>query len=251
MDPQSAEEDSMKTFWKVAGIAALVALLGVVVVGAMAFAQEPEDGADWPFNFRERLHQAVADVLGITVQEYDTAVETARGQTLDEAVTEGWLTQDQADRMRERVEEGFGPGMGGMFHGGPRGGMFGPGDSFISVAAEELGMTVQDLVAELQDGKTLANVADEKSVDPQVIVDAFVAQHTERLNEAVAEGRITQEQADSMTQQMTEEVQEHLSESFPFEGGGPGGCEGGMLGGHRHGGPSGGRMQSFPGQTDA
>jgi len=243
----------MKSVWKVAGIAALVALLGVAVVGAMAFAQEPEDGADWPFNFREKLHQAVADVLGITIGEYDAAVETARDQVLGEAVTEGWLTQGQADRMRERAEEGFGPGMGGMFQGGRRGGMFGPEDSFISVAADELGMTVQDLVVELQDSKTIADVAADKDVDPQVIVDAFVAQHTERLNEAVADGRITQKQADLMTEQMTEEVQEHLTEPFPFEGGGPGGCEGGMgmPGGHWHGGQSGGPMRSFPGQTDA
>ncbi len=241
----------MKTFWKVAGIAALVAILGVAVVGAMAFAQEPEDGADWPFNFREKLHQAVADVLGITVEEYDAAVETAREQVLGEAVTEGWLTQDQADRMRERAEEGFGPGMGGKFHGGPRGGMFGPGNSFISVAADELGMTVQDLVSELQDGKTIADVATAKGVDPQAIADAFVAQHTEWLNEAVADGRITQEQADQMLQHMTEEVQEHLTEPFPFEGRGPGGCGGGMFGGHWRGGQSGGPMRIFPGQTDA
>lgn len=241
----------MKRFWKLAGIVTLVALLGGIVVGAMAFAQEPEGGADWPFNFRERLHQAVADVLGITVEEYNAAVETAREQVLGEAVTEGLLTQDQADRMRERVEEGFGPGMGGMFHGGPRGGMFGPGNSFISVAADELGMTVPDLVSELQDGKTIADVAADKEVDPQVIVDAFVAQHTEWLNQAVADGRITQEQADQMLQQMSEEVQEHLTEPFPFEGGGPGGCGGGMFGGHWRGGQSGGPMRTFPGQTDA
>jgi polyhydroxyalkanoate synthesis regulator phasin len=241
----------MKRFWKLAGIVTLVALLGGIVVGAMAFAQEPEDEADWPFNFRERLHQAVADVLGITVDEYNSAVETAREQVLGEAVTEGLLTQDQADRMRERVEEGFGPGMGGMFHGGPRRGMFGPGNSFISVAADELGMTVPDLVSELQDGKTIAEVAADKEVDPQVIVDAFVAQHTEWLNQAVADGRITQEQADQMLQQMSEEIQEHLTEPFPFEGGGPGGCGGGMFGGHWRGGQSGGPMRTFPGQTDA
>jgi polyhydroxyalkanoate synthesis regulator phasin len=241
----------MKRFWKLAGIVTLVALLGGIVVGAMAFAQEPEGEADWPFNFRERLHQAVADVLGITVEEYNAAVETAREQVLGEAVTEGLLTQDQADRMRERVEEGFGPGMGGMFHGGPRGGMFGPGNSFISVAADELGMTVPDLVSELQDGKTIADVAADKEVDPQVIVDAFAAQHTEWLNQAVADGRITQEQADQMLQQMSEEVQEHLTEPFPFEGGGPGGCGGGMFGGHWRGGQSGGPMRTFPGQTDA
>jgi hypothetical protein len=128
--------------------------------------------------------------------------------------------------------------------------MFGPGNSFISVAADELGMTVQDLVSELQDGKTIADVAAEKGVDPQAIADAFVAQHAEWLNEAVADGRITQEQADQMLQHMTEEVQEHLTEPFPFEGHGPGGCEGGMFGGRGHGWRPGGPVRAFPGQKD-
>ncbi len=234
----------MRNALKIVGIATLVAILGVVAVGAIAYAQDDGDGdgSTWPFNFRERFNQAVADVLGITVEEYDAALETAQGKVLDEAVTEGWLTEDQADRMRERAEGGFGPGMrGGKFgpgrgHGGFMGG---PEGSLVAVAAEELDMSVQDLIAELQDGKSIADVAGEKGVELQTIADAFLAQLSESLNQAVENGRLTQERADWMLEQAGEKVMEQLEGTW--EGCGPHGFPGG-------GGP--GRMWGFPGQTD-
>jgi hypothetical protein len=66
----------MQRFWKVAGIATLVAILGVVAIGTVAFAQE--DGEGFPFDFGARFREAIADALGITVDEYDAAVEEAR-----------------------------------------------------------------------------------------------------------------------------------------------------------------------------
>jgi hypothetical protein len=243
----------MKTFWKIAGIATLVAILGIVAVGAVVLAQDAEDGVDWPFNFRTRMHEAIANILGVGVDEYDTAIETAREQVLDEALDEGWLTQDQADRMRERVEEGFGPGMRGGFVG-PRGGIFGPGrgrgglmagpeNSLITVVADQLGMTVDELLGELQDGKSIVDVAAEQGVELQAIADAFIAQQADWLAEAVEEGRLTQKQADWMLDQMEERILEHLDAPFSFFGGrGPGGCW--------HGGGRGG-FGGFPGLNES
>ena len=54
----------MKGFWKVAGIAALVAILGVTAIGAVAYAED-DGGSNWPFNFRERTQEAMASILGI------------------------------------------------------------------------------------------------------------------------------------------------------------------------------------------
>jgi hypothetical protein len=86
---------------------------------------------------------------------------------------------------------GMGKGFGGFGRG-----MFGPGNSLISIAADELGMSLTDLLTELQDGKSIADVAAEKGVDTGAIVDAYLADLKENLDEAVAEGRITQKQAD-------------------------------------------------------
>lgn len=229
----------MKRVWKFAGIATLIAILGVAAVGAVAYAQD--DGSGGPFDFGGRFRQAIAGILGITVEEYDAAVEQAQEQVVGEALDEGWLTEDQAERMRERMDQGFGPrGMGKGFMG-PRGGFLGHGGgSLIGMFAEELDMSVQDLFAELQDGKTLAEVASENGVDAQAVADAYLAQLEENLTQAVADGKITQNQADWMLQQATESVPDQLNNTW--EDCAPHGFPGG-------GRP--GRMWGFPGQSDA
>lgn len=245
----------MRKLWLVAGLGALVVILGAGALGAIALAQDGDDGSG--FDFRQKLHEAIAAALGIDVDKYDAAVDTARQQVLDEAVSEGVLTEEQAERMSERLAEGF--GVGGF--GGRRGGMLGGRGvmlggsqaSLLAVAAEVLGMSVEDLTAALQDedSNSISAVAAAKGVEPQAIADAFVAQRAERLAEAVEAGRITQEQADVMLERMEKEVLEHLDD--PFTGtGGPGGCFGGRPGGSRHGGMMGpGGLRAYPGTDES
>ncbi len=252
----------MKKLWTIVGLVALVVLLGSTALGTIALAQDGEDGTVWPFDFRQRVHDAIATALGISADEFDAAVDTARQQVLDEAVSEGVLTEEQAERMSERQAQGVGPGGMSAFgrgrgmmgrQGGFGGMMAGTQSSLLSVAAEELGMTLDELTAELQDGKTIADVAAEKGVEPQAIADAFLAQRAEWLAGAVADGRITQQQADWMLENMQEQVLEHLDS--PFAGtAGPGGCWGDRQGGswRRGGGMMGpGGFQGFPGTDES
>jgi len=254
----------MKGNWKRTGmIAAIVALVGVVGVGTVAYAQTAGETAGWP-GFRARIHDTIADVLGISVEAYDAALDTAHDQAIDEAVAEGLLTQEQADQMQERMEQGGrlgGPmGFGGRgmdaapfgarpdFGGrqGFGGAMSFRGDNPVGVAAEILGLSEEDLLTELQDGKSIADVAAEQGVDPQAIADAYVAQVSESLAQAEADEKITQEQADAMLSN----IEEHAADMLENAGCGlmPGGfSRGGMRGGSdRFGGgarpaPAGGR----------
>ncbi len=208
----------MSRLWKIAGIAVLVALLAVSTV-ALVSAQGPQAGqGNQGLNLWERMHEALAKALGITVEQYDSAVGTARDEVLKQAVEEGLLTQEQADRMLERELGGF--MFGGMMRGGRPGvrghGMGGPGSSLISVAAEQLGMTVEELVTELKADKTIADVAQAKGVELKTIVDAFIAPRAEWLAELVADGRITQAEADEKLAEMRTEAEEHLQQAYPF-----------------------------------
>jgi len=225
----------MRKFWKVAAVVAVVVVLGTAAVAAVAVAQEGTEGVKVGLtDLRQEFHDAVAGILGISVEEYDTALDQAREQVLDKAVEEGNLTQNQADRIRERADQGFGPGMMG---GGLGRGMMGRGlgwgmmgdsqDSLIAVAADKLGMTVDELQTQLKDGKTIADLASEKGVDLQSIVDAFMTSRQEALSQAVTDGKITQEQADQMLENMRDMVEDHLNGEMPAFG--PGGC-GGMGG---------------------
>jgi len=218
----------MKKVWKIVGIAALVAVLGVVAVGAVAVAQADTQSTE-PFDFAARFKAALADILGISVEEYDAAVDKAQEQVVNEAVAEGWLTEEQAELLRWRMDQA--PGGWGMGHGFGRGmrGFF-MGDNLLSIAADKLDMKLTELLTELQQGKSIADVAKEKGVDTQTIVDAYLAQIKETLDKAVADGRITQKQADYQLQQIEQRVTDQLDNTWPNGGRGFGGHRGGMMG---------------------
>jgi hypothetical protein len=215
----------MKRIWKIVGIATLFAILGVAAVGAVAYAQD--DGEGVPFDFAGKFKEALVDILGVTVEEYDNAVDQARGQVVDEAKSEGWLTDDQAEMLQWRWEQAPDMGMRGMGRGfdkcGPA--MLGRGDNLASLAADALDLSLTDLLTELQDGKSIADVAGEKGVDTQVIIDAYTAQLKEKLDGSVTEGRITQKQADYQLEQATERVTQQIENTWTdgFRGGRHGG----------------------------
>ena len=67
----------------------------------------------------------------------------------------------------------------------------------IAVAATALDMSEADLVAELKAGKSIADVASAKGVALDTVVDALYADLKTHVDAHVAEGKITQTQADA------------------------------------------------------
>jgi uncharacterized protein (DUF433 family) len=76
----------------------------------------------------------------------------------------------------------------------------------LDVAAGVIGIERTDLVAELRDGKSIADVATAHGVDPQAVVDALVQAGQERINEAVAAGTLDPERAASLEARLEERV---------------------------------------------
>ena len=62
------------------------------------------------------------------------------------------------------------------------------GQGLIGVAAEALGLTPEELLAQLSEGATPADVAIAQGVDPSALVDALVAPLAERVSAWVLEG---------------------------------------------------------------
>ncbi len=112
--------------------------------------------------------------------------------------------------------------------GGPGGngrvgtGVGGPQNSLVAVAAQVLGMNQTDLVAALNTGKTIADVANDKGVAPDKIVDAFVTLRKAALDQAVASGKITQAQEDAMLATMRTNVTAQISAQWQPRGYGNG-----------------------------
>jgi hypothetical protein len=105
----------------------------------------------------------------LTGEDIQAALKDVLKERLDEAVANGRLTQEDADRILQRAEEGgfpLGPG-GGMRHhmhfGGP----------FLEAAAQALGLSEDALPEQLEDGKSLADVAAARNVPKSKVVAAI------------------------------------------------------------------------------
>lgn len=128
----------------------------------------------------------------------------ALSETLKELVANNTITQQQADAITSSLEqkmkargEGGGKGeRGGKGgHGGPgRGGVEGK-KQFGETAAGAIGIDVATLRTELEGGKSIAEVAQARGVDPQKVIDAIVAKATADIDQAVADGKIPAERA--------------------------------------------------------
>ena len=119
-------------------------------------------------------------------------------EALAPLVAAGTITQAQADAVIEALQaakpeghHGHGPG---IVHAG------------LDTAAKALGITTEELRTALRDGKTVADVAAEKGVEVQVVIDALVADAQARIATAVSEGRITQAQADERLATLTDDI---------------------------------------------
>ena len=100
---------------------------------------------------------------------------------------------------------GGGRGMGGFGRGGFAWSGGGPWTMF-DTAAEALGLTPEELFAELRAGKSPAEIAEEQGVEVEALYDAMNAARGEAMQQAieqaVQDGRLSQEQADQMLERL-------------------------------------------------
>ena len=105
--------------------------------------------------------------------------------------------------------------------GGPCGGHVG---ASLDAAAEALGVTVDELRDALQDGKSIADLAGEKGVDVQTVIDALVADATAKIDEKVASGDLDADRAAELKENLADRITEMVNHEGGFRGpGGPGG----------------------------
>lgn len=173
--------------------------------------------------FRDGFVKSFASRLGVDEAKLNTAFTGAVDDTLAQAVKDGKLTQAQADKIKEAAKNGFQGNLGGMggFKGGHGPGRGGFGDfeklagPTIEATAKTLGMTTDELKAELKAGKSIATVAQAKNVPVQQVKDTMLASIKTQLDGAVKDGKLTQAQADMAYQMTTTNIDRIINASHP------------------------------------
>ena len=198
-------------------LAALAVIgLGAVAIGGAVTSAQEGDGPVGTFVSN------LAEKLGVSESELTTAIKDTRVEMLDEAVANGRLTQEQADRMREKINEsdyglfGFGRGFGDRLCHRAAGHVLG-------TAAEVLDMPKEDLAQQLKDGKSLAEVAEAKGMSVEDFKSALLDKEKAKLDTLVSEDKLTQAQADKIY----EKFQENIDTIVNAVPGADGPCHGG------------------------
>jgi hypothetical protein len=144
----------------------------------------------------------VAEAEGIDVQTVIDALVAAATEQLE--VLEAALPEHMTDLVnREGWGEHDGPGRPGH---GPR--FLG---ARLEAAAEAIGITADELRTALEDGSTIAEVAEANGVDVQTVIDALVAEATARIEAAVADGSLDAQRADELQANLVERITAHVN----------------------------------------
>jgi hypothetical protein len=207
------------------GAAALVvAGGGGAAVAATGSGSSPNDFLD-----------SVARHLGISRQKLDEATKAAAIDQVDAQLKAGQITQAQADELKKRIQDGDVPPLGALRGGGPGfgfglGGPGGPGgllktgiSDSLAAAAKYLGLSESALRDQLNDGKSLADMAKAQGKDLNGLKDAILAAAKSDLDKAVSDKKLTQSQADDVYSRLKDRIDDLVNGQLRMHFRGPGG----------------------------
>lgn len=189
------------------------------------------------------LLDAAAKALNLTTEQLltklsdgkTTIADVAKQQNVDiNSVIDAMTNADKA-RIGDIVNQpwpkpgfGFGKGAGAgapmpgvPMPGGPAGpaviggglGRFGSA-AFDSVA-KALGITTDELTADLAKGQSIADIAKAKNVDINKVIDTLVGDATAKIDQAVTDKHVTQEQADKLKSMLKTVITNLVNNGFP------------------------------------
>jgi lambda repressor-like predicted transcriptional regulator len=179
----------------------------------------------------------VAEEAGVSPDVLISAMLAELSSRLDQVVADGNLTQDEANaKIAQATERATTFVYEGPQHDGPRPGGHGPGGQGhdgqhaggrnqghqLSLVADLLGVEPGDVASMLAQGGTLAEVATEAGINPDVLVNAIVDTTAERVEQGVENGNLTDERADEILSQATDRATRFVYEAHPGVGQGRG-----------------------------
>ncbi len=197
------------------------ALLAVVVAGVLtgvALAQGGGSGGSGSSTRVDQFLGFLATRLGISSDQLKTDVQGAASDTVDQMLKDGTITQQQADKLNQEIQNGNFPGllgMGGRFGGF---GMMGKGEfgaslqSIVQAVAGKLNLTPQQIQDQLKSGKSLAEIASAQGVSRDDLKSDITTAVDQQVDKAVTDGKITQTRADQIKSNLSSKLDQIIDQ---------------------------------------
>ena len=164
------------------------------------------------------LADEVAAKLGVSPEQLRTAFRAVLTARVDAAVAAGKLTPAQAAKLKARIANAKGLGVGvergfAKKHRALVQQRLGARAKGLGAAATYLGLTREQLRTELRAGKSLAQIASAQGKSADGLETALLAPSKERLAKAVAAKRLTQQRADKILERLEAQVEKRIAGS--------------------------------------
>lgn len=163
--------------------------------------------------------QSLNDYLvanGIDPVVVATTASATATETINQAVLEGVITQEQADQMITNLDDSIARIMEHPVPNVQRARVIVQLEMIVvQAAADELGMSLVDLMRASEPGQALRDVIMTNGGNPAAVTAAAIATATTQIEEALASGNITSEQAEQMLANLENAVESSLDRPLP------------------------------------
>ena len=159
--------------------------------------------------------------LGVSQDKLGTAIKDAGGQTVDDAVARGTITQKQAGAIKSKVsaDKSCAAAVAGL---GQRARGAGVARTLVlQAAAKTLGIAPAQLTADLAQGKTVSQIAPQGMTEAQ-FASGLQSNLKSDLDGGVQSGKMTQAQEDAAVQAAPKLAQQLWTKGAPKAGRGAG-----------------------------
>lgn len=188
-----------------------------------------------PRGHKGLVGDAVSEILGLTtdelraaLQEGKTLVEIAAEQgisetdlvrklveqasaKLDELVASGDITSEMAAEKKAGLEERISNAVNADPADRHRHGHRGRVGAHLETLGEILGLSTEEIRDGFEAGKSIADMAAEEGIELGSLVDQLVADATERVEAALADGKIDADRAAEITDGLKERITERVT----------------------------------------
>ncbi|HSM24947.1 MAG TPA: hypothetical protein VK856_08805 [Anaerolineaceae bacterium] len=164
--------------------------------------------------------QELFDEKGLDYQSYVDQWIAEHQTCLEEAVLQGLLSEEQAKLMQERMEARLNDGFmfQNMQHFGnsmwsfmqSRTEKLWGGNGFIGQILENLDITLSELREKIQGGENINKLAEQAGVDLDAIHEERIQSQLDRIDQLLADGKISEDQANRMRERMNNQVENNV-----------------------------------------
>jgi polyhydroxyalkanoate synthesis regulator phasin len=170
--------------------------------------------------------KTLADIIKAHGSDVATVEADAKNTILTnikQAVTDGKLNQTQADRITQRLDQALDQLVNHQFPDAKDRRVQRLETAAFTILAKNTAdaakISQRDLLKEVHDGKTLAQIASEHNADPKLIVTTSVTQATDGINKLVKAGKIKEDQAKTLIANLPDSLTKLMNTVHPAGGG--------------------------------